>query len=98
MKRALATILVAAVCPPVAAAADVRIVSRDESVGVARAGARVLEPRTAPTRFNLIGIHWQGSGGVAFRTALRPGSWSPWRPVRPGAEDPPRPGTAQGAA
>jgi N-acetylmuramoyl-L-alanine amidase/FlgD Ig-like domain len=98
MKRALATILVAAVCPPVAAAADVRIVSRDESVGVARAGARAHEPRTAPMRFNLIGLHWQGSGGVAFRTALRPGSWSPWRPARPEAEDLPDPGTDEAAA
>jgi hypothetical protein len=98
MKRALAAILLAAVCPPAAAAADVRLVSRDESVGVARAGAQAHQPRPTPMRFNLIGLHWQGSGGVAFRTALRPGSWSPWRPARPEAEDLPDPGTSEAAA
>jgi flagellar hook assembly protein FlgD len=99
MKRVLAAILVAAVCPPAAAAADVRLVSRDERVGVARAGAQASEQtRAAPIRFNLIGLHWQGSGRVAFRTALRPGRWSPWRPARPEAEDLPDPGTEEAAA
>ncbi|MEX2102949.1 MAG: FlgD immunoglobulin-like domain containing protein, partial [Gaiellaceae bacterium] len=99
MKRALATLLLAAVCPSAAAAADVRLVSRDEPVGLARPGASVVgAPRTAPIRFNLVGLHWQGPGGVSFRTALRPGRWSPWRPARPEAEDLPDPGTDEAAA
>jgi hypothetical protein len=99
MKRALVALLLAAVCPSAAAAADVRLVSRDESVGLARPRAQAVgAPRAAPIRFNLIGLHWQGPGGVSFRTALRPGRWSPWRPARPEAEDLPDPGTAEAAA
>ena len=32
---------------------------------------RVLPARTAPLRFNLVGLHWRGSGHVSFRTATR---------------------------
>jgi hypothetical protein len=99
MKRALAALLLAAACPSAAAAADVRLVSRDERAGLARPGAQAVgAPRAAPIRFNLIGLHWQGPGRVSFRTALRPGRWSPWRPARPEAEDLPDPGTAEAAA
>ena len=99
MKRALAALLLAAVCPSAAAAADVRLVSRDEPVGLARPGATAVRaPRAAPIRFNLIGLHWQGPGKVSFRTAARPGRWSPWRPARPEAEDLPDQGTEEAAA
>jgi len=99
MKRALAALLLAAVCPSAAAAADVRLVSRDERVGLARPGASAVgAPQAAPIRFNLVGLHWQGPGEVSFRTALRPGRWSPWRPARPEAEDLPDAGTDEAAA
>jgi hypothetical protein len=99
MKRAFALFLIVAVWPTAASAADVRLVSRDERVVLARPGVLLpLAPRAAPIRFNLVGLHWQGPGRVSFRTALRPGSWSPWRPGRPEAEDLPDLGTDEAAA
>jgi hypothetical protein len=99
MKRIFAVLLLAAVCPPAAAAADVRLVSRDERVAPARPGVSAVGVRlAAPLRFNLIGLHWQGPGVVSFRTAVRPGRWSAWRPARPEAEDLPDPGTDEAAA
>ena len=47
-----------------ALAADATIVSRD----VPLHGERVLMSRTPPARFNLVGLHWRGSGTVQFRT------------------------------
>jgi hypothetical protein len=99
MKRTLIAILLAAVCTPAATAADVRLVSRDESVSLARRGTPAVgRPVAAPMRFNLIGLHWQGRGEVSFRTALRRGRWSSWRPARPEAEDLPDQGTEEAAA
>ena len=50
----------------------VTIVSRDLPVG----GARTLASTQAPIRFDLVGLHWQGSGGVLFRTRSLAGRWS----------------------
>ena len=39
--------------------------------------------------FDLVGVHWRGSGSVELRTRLAPGPWSPWRAAAPEAEDRP---------
>jgi hypothetical protein len=84
------------------AAGGVELTSRDEPLGassarVAHGGERVLAPRTAK-RFNLVGLHWRGSGDVWFRTAPAHGSWGPWRHARPEAEDLPDTGTDEAAS
>jgi hypothetical protein len=75
-----------------ASGAGVELVSRDEPLTAARFladGERVLPARTAPIRFNLVGLHWRGGGRVWFRTARVDGVWSRWRAARPEAEDGP---------
>ena len=76
-----------------ALAADATIVSRD----VPLHGERVLMSRTPPARFNLVGLHWRGSGTVLFRTRSLGGGWSGWREAAPEAEDRPDAGTAERA-
>jgi hypothetical protein len=34
---------------------------------------------SATPRFNMVGVHWQGSGSVAYRTRGAGGSWTAWR-------------------
>jgi flagellar hook assembly protein FlgD len=83
---------------PSTAAAGVRIEMREAAVPAMRALAsapQVLRVQQAPFRFNLVGIHWQGSGDVSFRTATVNGSWSAWQAARPEAEDAPDPGTTE---
>jgi hypothetical protein len=41
--------------------------------------ARTAQAVTAPLRFNLLGLHWQGPGQVEFRTRSLAGRWSAWR-------------------
>ncbi|MGH3023229.1 MAG: FlgD immunoglobulin-like domain containing protein [Gaiellaceae bacterium] len=79
----LLALCLAAAAPATAAADDVRVVERTEPLGAVRSSAA----RAAPAPFTLVGIHWQGEGEVAFRTALEPGDWSAWRSARPEAED-----------
>jgi hypothetical protein len=68
-----------------------QIVTRDVPVAGARAFA-VAEPTP---RFNLVGIHWQGSGTVSFRARALSGMWSPWRPAAPEDEDRPDDSSAE---
>ena len=85
-----AVLLLALVFTGSAAGAGVRLSSRDEPLVSGRAlaaGERVLAPRAAPFRFNLVGLHWRGRGAVSFRTRSVSGRWSAWRPARPEAED-----------
>jgi N-acetylmuramoyl-L-alanine amidase len=81
--------LIAAVCllaaPAAAHAADASIWSRDVPLGDTRAPASV----TGPKRFDLVGVHWRGSGRVALRTRTASGTWSAWRTAAPEAEDRP---------
>src|SRR5829696_3563929 len=42
---------------------------------------------STPTRFNMVGLHWRGSGTVEFRTRSLTGRWSPWHQAAPEAED-----------
>jgi hypothetical protein len=83
MKRLLAASLLALLAPAVARAGDVRIVAADLSVGAARARAGTR----APIRFNLVGLHWQGSGRVLLRTRSVAGRWSSWRRAAPEGDD-----------
>jgi hypothetical protein len=68
---------------PALASAETSIVARD----VPLHGGRTLAGATP--RFNLVGVHWRGSGSVSFRTRSLSGSWSAWRPAAPEAEDGP---------
>jgi hypothetical protein len=94
-------VAIAAVSPAVALASDVKFAARGEPVHLARAAvgqaAPDLSPRPAPFRFNMVGLHWKGSGDVWFRTALARGDWSEWQPARPEAEDAPDVGSPEGA-
>jgi hypothetical protein len=84
-----ALLSVIALAMPGLAEARVTMSVREEPVAAARStsGAiRVLPARIVPAPFNLVGLHWRGSGRVYFRTAGARG-WSPWRFARPEAED-----------
>jgi hypothetical protein len=92
-KRLLILIGVALALPAPAAAEDATIVSRD----VPLAGERSLASTKAPSRFNLVGIHWRGTGSVKFRTRAMEGRWSAWADAAPEAEDRPDRGSAERA-
>src|SRR6478736_1617596 len=34
-------------------------------------------------RFDLVGLHWKGTGGVSFRTRTVVGRWTGWRDAAP---------------
>jgi hypothetical protein len=51
-------------------------------------GSRTLAS-AAPTGFDLVGLHWRGSGSVEFRTRSLAGRWSAWHTAAPEAEDVP---------
>ena len=52
---------------------------------------------SAPTgRFHLVGLHWRGSGTLAFRTRALDGRWSAWRVVEEQVADRPDRGAAEG--
>ena len=92
------TLLVALVAAGPVSAAGVRVGARDERLSTTRVlseSERVLPARLAPFAFNLVGLHWRGSGEVSFRTAALTGRWSSWRPARPEPEDGPDPASAE---
>ncbi len=68
--------------PAAARAGEATITSRE----VPLHGERALAA-AAPSRFDLVGLHWQGPGSVEFRTRGLDGRWSPWRQAAPEAED-----------
>ena len=73
------------------AGGDATIVSRDLPIGVSRATAGAV----APSRFDLVGLHWQGPGTVLFRTRSLAGRWTAWRRAAPEGEDRPDVGRAE---
>jgi N-acetylmuramoyl-L-alanine amidase len=74
MKRVFPLLLAFALVAPAAArAGDVTMVVRDVPLG-----PRSLQSAPSPIRFNLLGLHWQGTGGVDYRTRSPGGTWSPW--------------------
>jgi hypothetical protein len=58
-------------------------------------GERVLASASAPSRFDLVGLHWQGAGSVRFRTHRVGGFWSGWHAAAPEAEDRPDPASPE---
>ncbi len=64
--------------PGTALAAGTTMVVRDLPRGVNK----------APARFDLVGLHWKGSGSVSFRTRGVSGRWSPWRDAAPEDDGP----------
>jgi hypothetical protein len=83
MKLAVAAALLALVAPGAAAGAGLKLVSREvRGLGPARVA-----------RFDLVGLHWRGSGSVLFRTRSLAGRWSSWRAAEPGEDDLPDRGT-----
>jgi hypothetical protein len=60
-------------------------------------GARTLAS-DSPARFDMVGLHWRGSGSVAFRTRSSAGRWSSWHTAAPEAEDLPNAGSAEAKA
>ena len=92
LRRTLMLVVaVAAFAPGTAFAEDVRVVVRD----VPLSEARVSPAREAPVSFTMIGIHWQGTGHVWFRTAKTPDRFGPWHPAQPEAEDAPDHGSGE---
>jgi hypothetical protein len=75
--------------PAAAHAGQTSLVVRD----VPLRGERALA--VAAPAFDLVGLHWRGSGGVSFSTRSTTGRWSVWRPAAPEAEDAPDPGSRE---
>jgi hypothetical protein len=81
VKIALAVVL-AFLAAPAAAFGEASITMRE----VPLHGGRTLAA-AQPSRFDMVGLHWQGPGSVEFRTRSVSGRWSVWRPAAPEAED-----------
>jgi hypothetical protein len=59
-------------------------------------GGRMLAAETP--RFDLVGLHWRGTGWVQFRTRSLAGGWSGWHRADPEAEDLPNAGSGEARA
>ncbi|MDQ3821806.1 MAG: peptidoglycan recognition protein [Actinomycetota bacterium] len=92
MRLLAAAAFVALAAPGVARAADATLVSRDVSMAAVRSSAALTA-----ARFDLVGLHWQGTGTVRFRTRGLSGRWSSWRTAAPEAEDQPNRGSREAA-
>jgi hypothetical protein len=78
MKPLLLALFLFVLAPSAAYGAPGGLVSRDVSTGVTR----------APHRFDLVGLHWRGTGSVSFRTRSLAGRWSSWRNAAPEDDGP----------
>jgi hypothetical protein len=87
MKSLLIAVGLLLTAPATAVAADLSAATRD---------VPLRAPAAAP-KFNLVGLHWQGSGTVAFRTRSVTGRWSRWRSAAPEDEDGPDAGSERSA-
>jgi len=67
-------------------------------VDVPLGGQRTLAFAEPPARFDLVGLHWQGSGSVSFRARRLSGTWTVWHTAAPEAEDLPDTTSAEAAA
>lgn len=84
----LAVVVIAVLAFPASAWAEATLVTRELPVGP----VRTLAAAEAPTRFNLLGLHWRGSGRVLFRVRGDKG-WSGWHEADAEPEDLPDRGT-----
>jgi hypothetical protein len=66
--------LAALVAPSAARAGDVSMHVREVPLG-----ARSLAAAQPVQHFNMLAVHWTGSGAVAYRTRTLHGAWRPWR-------------------
>jgi len=73
MKLIRLALLLSVLAPGTALGAETGLVGRDLPLGASR----------APHRFELVGLHWRGSGSVSFRTRSVAGRWSRWREAVP---------------
>ncbi len=73
-KLLLAAVFAAFVVPPTATAGDVSMRVHDVPLG-----ARQLESAGESAPFNMLGLHWIGSGTVAYRTRGPGRGWRAWR-------------------
>ncbi len=80
--RMLLLAAAALLAAPAGAHAEATLTSRE----VPLHGARSLAA-ASPRQFDLVGLHWRGSGSVEFRTRSTGGRWGPWRTAAPEAED-----------
>ena len=84
---------VALLASPSLASAEVTLTIRDVPLHPRRALAG-----STPTRFNMVGLHWRGTGSVEFRTRSITGRWSAWHKAAPEAEDVPDAFTSEARA
>src|SRR4051812_37727278 len=69
--------------PAAAWAGEATIRAQDLPIGVSRTTAAAAAPR----QFDLVGLHWQGTGTVQFRTRSLAGRWSGWQRAAPEGDD-----------
>jgi hypothetical protein len=84
--------LVLFLAAPATAWGEATLTMRDIPLHGERALASAL-----PSRFDMVGLHWRGSGSVEFRTRSLAGRWSAWHSAAPEAEDLPDPGSGENA-
>jgi flagellar hook assembly protein FlgD len=82
MRLVHAAALLALASPAAAHAAGPTLVARDVPLAVPQRQFVASAPR-----FDMVGLHWQGSGSVTFRTRGSNGVWSGWRRAAPENED-----------
>jgi N-acetylmuramoyl-L-alanine amidase len=73
MKVLRLVLLLLVVSPGTALASGTTLAAHDVRPGVNR----------PVHRFDLVGLHWKGSGVVSFRTRTVAGRWTAWRPAAP---------------
>jgi hypothetical protein len=95
MRAFLIAVILVLAAPAAARAAQPSLWSRDLSPHAIRSPAAVGTSRP----FDLVGVHWRGSGQVELRTRAPAGTWSAWRKAAPEEEDrPDRGGVERGRA
>jgi hypothetical protein len=74
MKKLLIAIAVVLALPAAARAGLVTMTAREVPLS-----ARSLQSASVPMPFNMLGVHWRGSGGVEYRTRATDGHWRAWQ-------------------
>jgi N-acetylmuramoyl-L-alanine amidase/FlgD Ig-like domain len=75
--KVLLIVVAAGLVAPGSAFAGVSMTARDIPLGQ----GRTLSSETRPPRFDMVGVHWRGSGTVVFRTRNAAGRWTGWQPA-----------------